>query len=156
MSIPKAIISYFKKNRISYKVMKHEVAYTAQEIAAAQHVSGKQVAKTVLVKTGKDFILAVLPATHLIDFNKLKKLAKLKKASLAQEEDMIRLFPGIEAGAMPPLGKLYNLPVYVDKSLGLDPEIIFNAGTHADMLKMKYKDFAKMNKSVVGIFGKHI
>jgi Ala-tRNA(Pro) deacylase len=159
MAIPREIVSYLKKNKIRYKGLKHEVAYTAQEIAAAQHVSGEQVAKTVLIKTDKKerkFILAVLPATYLIDFGKLKKLAKVKKASLAKEEDMSRLFPQIEAGAMPPLSRLYNLEIYADKSLGLGTEIIFNAGTHTDMLKIRYKDFEKLNRPTVGIFGKHL
>ncbi|MGE4358079.1 MAG: aminoacyl-tRNA deacylase [Candidatus Omnitrophota bacterium] len=156
MGIPKKIISYLKKNKVSYKTLKHEIAYTAQEIAAAQHISGNQVAKTVLIKTDKNFFLAVLPATHLIDFNKLKRIAKAKKVMLAKEEDMSKLFPDIEAGAMPPLGPLFNLPIYVDKSLTKNVEIVFNAGTHADMIKMKYKDFEKINKPVVGVFGKHV
>ncbi|MCM8784207.1 MAG: YbaK/EbsC family protein [Candidatus Omnitrophica bacterium] len=156
MGIPRKIINYLKKNKVNYKTLKHEIAYTAQEIAALQHVSGNRVAKTVLIKTDKNFLLAVLPATYLIDFNKIKKIAKVKKTMLAKEEDMNKLFPDIEPGAMPPLGPLLNLPVYVDKSLTENTEIVFNAGTHSDMIKMKYKDFEKINKPVVGNFGKHV
>lgn len=156
MAVPRKITSYLKKNKINYRTLKHEAAYTAQEIAAAQHVSGKQVAKTVLVKIDKNFILAVLPATHLVDFGKLKKLARAKKATLAREEDMSKLFPDIEAGAMPPLGHFYSLPVYADKTLSLNADIAFNAGTHTEMLKIKYKDFEKLNKPTVGTFGKPV
>ncbi|MCX5657277.1 MAG: YbaK/EbsC family protein [Candidatus Omnitrophica bacterium] len=157
MAVSKKVVSYLKKNKVTYKTLKHEVAYTAQEIAAAQHVSGKVVAKSVLIKTDKkdkNFILAVLPATHLIDFNKLKKLAKVKKLTLAKEEDMSKLFPDVEAGAMAPLGPLYNIPIYIDKTLGLGQDIIFNAGTHTDMIKIRYRDFDKLNKPTTGIFGK--
>jgi len=156
MAVPRKIISYLKKNKINYKILKHELAYTAQEIAASQHISGKLVAKTVLVKTDKNFILAVLAATHLVDFIKLKKLARIKKTNLAKEEDMVKLFPDIEPGAMPPLGAFYNLPIYVDKSLTEQSEIVFNAGTHTEMIRMKYKDFEKINKPIVGIFGRQV
>ncbi|MCM8766095.1 MAG: YbaK/EbsC family protein [Candidatus Omnitrophica bacterium] len=156
MAIPKKITSYLKKNKINYKTLKHEIAYTAQEIAAVQHIPGDQVAKTVLVKTEKNFLLAVLPATYLVDFTKLKRLAKAKKISLAREEDMCKLFPDIEPGAMPPLGPLFGLPVFVDKTLSEKSEIVFNAGTHMELLKIRYKDFEKINKPVVGSFGKHV
>lgn len=156
MAIPRKVISFLKKNKISYKTLKHEIAYTAQEIAAAQHISGDQVAKAVLVKTEKNYILAVLPATYLIDFTKLKKLAKVKKATLAKEEEMTKLFPDIEPGALPPLSPLLNLPIYVDISLSENIDIAFNAGTHLDMIRMKYRDFEKINKPVIGSFGKHV
>jgi len=156
MDIQRKITSFLKKNKISYKILKHEIAYTAQEIAATQHIPGDQVAKTVLVKTDKNFILAVLPATYLVDFNKLKRLAKVKKATLAKEEDMTKLFPDIEPGAIPPLSPFLNLPLYVDKNLSKNTEIVFNAGTHTEMIKMKYKDFEKINKPILGNFGKHV
>ncbi|MCM8778607.1 MAG: YbaK/EbsC family protein [Candidatus Omnitrophica bacterium] len=156
MAIPRKIISYLKKNKINYEILKHEVAYTAQEIAAVQHISGDRVAKTVLIKTDRNFIFAVLPATYLIDFSKLKKIARLKKAVLAKEDEMLKLFPDIEPGAIPPLSPLFNLPIYVDKKLSENTEIVFNAGTHTEMLKMRYKDFEKINKPFIGSFSKHV
>ncbi|MCM8797878.1 MAG: YbaK/EbsC family protein, partial [Candidatus Omnitrophica bacterium] len=111
---------------------------------------------TKILKTEKNFLLAVLPATYLVDFTKLKRLAKAKKISLAREEDMCKLFPDIEPGAMPPLGPLFGLPVFVDKTLSEKSEIVFNAGTHMELLKIRYKDFEKINKPVVGSFGKHV
>ena len=156
MAVAKNLQKYLKENRVSYKAARHKVAYTAQEIAAAQHVPGKQLVKSVLVKTGKDFSIAVLPAIYLIDFKALKKLSKAKSVSLAHEKDMAAVIPDYEPGAMPPFGNLYNLPVYVEKSLTEGKEIVFNAGSHTDTIKMKYKDFEKLAKPKVGNFGKHV
>jgi Ala-tRNA(Pro) deacylase len=63
---------------------------------------------------------------------------------LATEKEFAALFPDSELGAMPPFGNLYNLPVYVDTSLTEDEEIVFNAGTHVDTIRIKYKDFVKL------------
>lgn len=156
MAIAKKLKNYLDKQKVRYKSLKHELAYTAQEIAAAQHVPGKQVVKSVLIKADKGYLLAVLPATHLIDFAKLKKAVKAKKVSLASEEDIEKLIPDFEIGAMPPFGNLYNLPVYMDKTIAEDEEIVFNAGTHTDTVKMRTADLEKLAKPKVAEFGKHV
>jgi Ala-tRNA(Pro) deacylase len=136
--------------------MKHKEAYTAQEIAAAGHIPGKQLVKSVLVKADKKYILAVLPAIHMVNFNQLKKMLKAKKVSLATENEISKIIPDFEIGAMPPFGSMFDLPVYADSILKEDKEIVFNAGTHKDMIKMKYKDFEKLAKPALGEFGKHV
>ncbi len=156
MAIPVTLKKFLAAQKIKCKTLKHETAYTAQEMAAAQHVPGKQVAKTVLVKTDKGYLLAVLPAIHLIDFAKFKKVAKVKKASLASEKEIVKLTPGFAAGATPPFGMLFTLPTIADKALSEDQEIVFSAGSHTDSVKIKYADFVKVTKPVVGAFGKHI
>ena len=156
MAIPASLKKFLTAQKIKSKALKHETAYTAQEMAAAQHVPGKQVAKTVLVKTDKGCILAVLPAIHLIDFAKFKKVAKVKKASLASEKEIAKLTPGFAAGATPPFGVLFHLPTIVDTALSEDVEIVFSAGSHTDSVKIKYADLVKATKPVVGAFGKHI
>ena len=156
MAIPATLKKFLTVQKIKHKALKHEVAYTAQEMAAAQHVPGKQVAKTVLVKTDKGYVLAVLPAIHLIHFTQFRKIAKARKASLASEKEIEKLTPGFAAGATPPFGVLFNLPTIVDKALTEDVEIVFSGGSHTDSIKIKYADFAKVAKPVVGAFGKHI
>ena len=156
MAIPATLKKFLTAQKIKHKALKHETAYTAQEMAAAQHVPGKQFAKTVLVKTDKGCVLAVLPAIHLIDFAKFKKVAKAKKASLASEKEIEKLTPGFAAGATPPFGVLFNLPTVVDKALTEDVEIVFSGGSHTDSIKVKYADFAKVAKPVIRAFGKHI
>lgn len=156
MAIAAKLKKYLDLNKVKYKTLKHKVAYTAQEIAAASGVPGKQVVKSVLVKADKQFVLVVLPAIHLIDIKKLKTILKCKSLKIASEKDIEKAIPDYEVGAMPPFGNLFGLNTLVDKTLKEDVEIVFNAGSHTDMVKMKYSDFEKLAKPKVAIFGKHV
>ena len=95
MAIPAKLKKYLDSNKVKYKALKHKIAYTAQEIAAAQEVPGKQVIKSVLVKTDKSFVLAVLPAIHLIDLKKLKAVLKCKSVKIATEKDIEKSIPAL-------------------------------------------------------------
>ena len=156
MAISATLKKFLSGQKIKYKGLKHETAYTAQEMAAAQHVHGKQVAKCVLVKTSKGYCLAVLPAVQLINFTKLKKVAKVSRASLASEKEIAKVMPGIQVGAAPPFGNLFNIPTIVEKALADDPEIVFSGGSHTDSVKIKYTDLVRVAKPTVGLFGKPI
>lgn len=130
--------------KVRYEVLAHRQAFTAQEVAQAQHVRGAELAKVVMLRSGPQFIMAVLPAPHRIDLDRAK--AAIGKADLvvATEEEFQGLFPQCEAGAMPPFGNLYGMPVYVDQTLAADESIVFNAGSHTQTVKMKYADFARI------------
>jgi len=155
MTVPDRIAKFLKENKVKYKTQTHVPAYTAQEIAAAQHVPGKELAKTVIVKVDGKFAMAVLPASYRIDFDALKGLVKAKEVKLAGEEEFAGLFPGVETGAMPPFGNLYDLPVYAESSLREDETITFNAGTHVETITMAYADFERLVKPTIGSFGIH-
>lgn len=156
MAIAAKLKKFLDENKVKYQALKHPLAYTAQEIAAAQHVPGKQVVKSVLVKADEKYILAVLPAIHLIDTDKLKDIIKCKTLKIATEDEIAKLIPDYEVGAMPPFGSLCGLDGYVDELLKEDVEIVFNGGTHTDTVKIKYSDFEKVAKPKVASFGKHI
>ncbi len=143
MALPKRVKQYLKENRIKYKITRHKEVFTTQEIAATQHISGKQLAKVVIVKA-KDFAMMVLPANLLLDIKKVKKILKSKSIRLAKEAELEKLFPDCEIGAMPPFGNLYNLPVYIDKTLTEKKEIAFEAGDHTHTIAMKYEDLARL------------
>ena len=153
MAISEKVKALLNSSKIRYTVAKHPVAYTAQEIAAAQHVPGRQLAKSVLVKTDRGPTLAVLPAVHLIDLKKLKALLHAKQLSIAREADIRQQFPDVEVGAMSPFGHLYGVPVVVDSQLGNAEEIVFNGGSHTETIKMRYHDFATLVSPKVGAFG---
>ncbi|MBI3286871.1 MAG: YbaK/EbsC family protein, partial [Chloroflexi bacterium] len=129
-------------------------AYTAQEVAAAQHVPGKQVAKVVMVKAGKQLMMAVLPAPYRVDLKKLASALGAKSARLAREEEFEGIFPDCEVGAMPPFGNLYQLPVYVDASLTEDVEIVFQTGTHSDTMKIRYADYQRLAQPKVAEYAR--
>jgi Ala-tRNA(Pro) deacylase len=127
MSISIRLKNFLDEKQIPYSVLTHTSAYTAQGAAATMQISGKELAKTVVLWTGEETILAVLPAPNHVRLDKLA--AELgRSVRLATEQEFSSLFPDCELGAMPPLGSLYNLPVYVDESLAADQSIVFNAG----------------------------
>ena len=139
--------------KVKYTAARHAVVYTAQEIAAAQHVSGRSLAKCVLVNTNHGPMLAVLPASCLIDFKQLKAALGATSLSIAKESDIKAAFPDVEVGAMSPFGNLYGVPVVVDKLLGESEDVVFNAGSHTDTIKMRYRDVVALAKPKMGAFG---
>lgn len=145
----KKIKEFLDTNNIKYIFIKHSPAYTAQEVAAKSHISGKEMAKTVIVKLNNKVAMAVLPASYKIDFEALMEVTGSENVTLAGEEEFKNMFPDCEVGAMPPFGNLYDLDVYVSKTLADDEEIAFNAGTHTELIQMVYKDFERLVKPKV-------
>jgi Ala-tRNA(Pro) deacylase len=140
---------------VKYTVVSHSKAYTAPEIASLAHIRGQNLAKTVIVKMDDQIAMAVLPSSRHVDLSLLKASARAKTISLATEQGFRDLFPGCETGAMPPFGNLYGIPVFVDESLSRDKEIAFNAGTHSELVRMSYRDFARLvQPTVIGFAAK--
>ena len=140
----KRLKEYLDEKEIKYVSIKHSISYTAQEIAASAHIKGKELAKTVLVKADGKMIMAVLPASHRVDFEALKFAMGVEKIRLANEQEFKDKFPECEVGAMPPFGNLYNIETFVAESLTEDEEIAFNAGTHTELIQMDYLDFERI------------
>jgi Ala-tRNA(Pro) deacylase len=153
MSISTRLKSFLEENQIPYSVMTHTATYTAQGAAATMQMSGKELAKTVVLWAGEEIILAVLPAPNHVRLDMLATELR-KPVRLATEQEFSSLFPDCELGAMPPLGSLYNLPVFVDESLAADEAIVFNAGTHRDAIRMLYDDFVRLTKPRVCSFAR--
>lgn len=154
MSISAKLRGFLDEHRVPYHILRHHRTYTAQEIAAALHLPGKEIAKVVLVRYDGEYAMAVLPAPMKVDLDVLASEAGWPKAELAGEGDMLRLFPDCQTGAMPPFGNLYGLPVYVDKTLTDDKEIVFEAGSHEEAIKMAYGDFERLVHPTVLSFAK--
>jgi Ala-tRNA(Pro) deacylase len=139
-------------NSIKYVTIKHSQAFTAQEIAESAHVPGRELAKTVIVKIDGRKAMAVLPASHKVDFGLLKGVAKAQKIELATEGEFRDMFPDCEIGAMPPFGNLYGMVVYVAETLEADEEIAFNAGSHTELIRLGYRDFKRLVGPKIGRF----
>ncbi len=135
---------FLDQNQVKHVTISHSLAYTAQEIAASAHIPGKELAKTVVVLLDGKMALAVLPASYHVDLNRLKEAVGAQKAEMASEKDFQDRFPGCELGAMPPFGNLYGMDVYVAPPLPEDEEIAFNAGSHSELVRLAYKDFASL------------
>jgi Ala-tRNA(Pro) deacylase len=135
---------FLSSQNVKYEVVKHKEVYTAQEVAAAAHISGKRLAKTVMLKIDNEIVMAVLPASHKVDFKHLKQSAGVKKVELATEKEFKNLFPDCEVGAMPPFGNLYDIPIFFAESLVEEMEIAFCAGSHTELIRMAVKDFVRL------------
>jgi Ala-tRNA(Pro) deacylase len=132
---------FLDENKVPYVTITHSQAFTAQQVAASAHIKGKEMAKTVIIKINDTLAMAVLPATYHVDFHLLKEVTGNENVVLAHESEFKEIFDDCELGAMPPFGNLYNMEVYVAQSLAEDEEIAFNAGTHSELIRMKYSDF---------------
>ena len=148
MEIPKRLIDCLNENKVRYEILQHPEAVAAQRIAQAEHVKGRHHAKVVMIKSGDQHVMMVLPADHQIDLEKAEK-AIGKPISLDKEEEFKSLFPDCAIGAMPPFGNLYGLSTYMDKHLAEQEYIVFEAGTHTDAIKMSYRDYETIVKPKV-------
>ena len=135
---------FLDSNHVKYVTISHSAAYTAQEIAASAHVSGKELAKTVMVKIDGTMAMAVLPASYHVDMDLLKEAAGASSVELASEREFKDMFPECETGAMPPFGNLYGMRVFVSATLAEDDLIAFNAGSHTELIRMTYADFERL------------
>ncbi len=135
---------YLDDHHVKYVTVSHSPAYTAQEIAAAAHVKGKEMVKTVMVKIDGEMAMIVLPASLRVDLYLLMDAFDAERVELATEEEFKDLFPQCELGAMPPFGNLYGMDVFAAEELAEDTEIAFNAGSHTELVKLAYYDFARL------------
>jgi len=135
---------FLDANHIKYLVISHSPAYTAQGIAALAHVSGKQLAKTVIVKIDGILAMAVIPASFHVNLDRLRTLTGARSVELASEKEFQAAFPDCETGAMPPFGNLYDMPVYADENLAEFEEITFVAGTHRELVRMSWEDMLRL------------
>jgi Ala-tRNA(Pro) deacylase len=152
MAVTELVQEYLRQANVAYSVFPHAPAYTAQEEAAVTHIPGRDWAKAVVFFADGEPIQAVVPADLVVDVEQLLLLTGADRIRLATEEELEALYPDCEPGAMPPLGPLYNQPVFVDIALAAEPQIVFNAGTHGDAVCMRYEDFAALSRPVVGSF----
>jgi len=143
---------FLDSQQIKYVTISHSPAFTAQQIAAAAHVPGKELAKTVMVLVDGKMAMAVLPASLRVDLDHLQEIIGARRIELADERSFRDKFPECEVGAMPPFGNLYGMDVYVADSLAEDDEIAFNAGSQTELIRMAYADFERLVKPKVLAF----
>lgn len=151
---PRSLDEFLTKARVPYTTFRHPPAFTAMHAAAISHVPGQSWAKTVVCVADAEPVLAVVPAHYTVDLEQLRALAGAATLRLASEKEICELYPDCEEGAMPPFGGLYLQRVFVEACFVGDPEMVFNAGTHTDCIRMHYADFADLAKPVVGRFSR--
>jgi len=135
---------FLDQEKVKYVSLVHSPAYTAQEVAASAHVTGKELAKTVIMELDGKMAMAVLPANRKIVLQDLREVTGSDEVKFASEEQFKEKFPDCETGAMPPFGNLYGMDVYVAEALTQNNEITFNACSHTEVIKMAFRDFERL------------
>jgi Ala-tRNA(Pro) deacylase len=146
--IPDPIRNYLDDHAVPFRTSEHPYDVTAQRTAQAAHVAGARFGKTLVIKQGGEYALVVLPATESLDLGALRDLLGVG-VELASEPEIATLFPACETGAMPPLGKLYGMPLIADACLGRQPTITVNGGTHTDVIELRWEDFVASERPVL-------
>jgi len=152
MSIPQRIRDFLDSRDVQYETIHHSQAFTGQEIAHSLHVSGKKCVKAVAVAGDDRTVLAVIPASRRLNVGGLKTALEVNRLEMLEESELAGLFPDCELGAVPALGNLYGLDVWVDRAVADTEEILFCAGTHEDCIRMRYSDFTKLAFPHLGRF----
>jgi Ala-tRNA(Pro) deacylase len=134
---------YLANQNVKYQTHEHAPAYTAQEVAAEEHVSGHMLAKPVIVRADDRYVLCVLPASMKLDMEKVADVVGADQVFLADETDLAKLFPDAEVGAEAPFGNLYDLPTLVDECLEKE-DIVFQSGSHRQAIRMKFEDYRRL------------
>jgi Ala-tRNA(Pro) deacylase len=141
--------SLFRERGVSFEVQEHPTAFTAQTVAASEHVPGRMFAKVVMVLADGELVMLVLPAPSMVDVSKLGAVFGGRQIRLASEEDFAAAFPDCEPGAMPPFGNEYGVPVYADRTLGNTERVVFQAGSHNLSMSVAYADFERVAEPTV-------
>ena len=152
MSGTSTIHEFLREARVPYTVVPHQPAFATQAEAAMAHLPGRDWAKVVVCVVDEEPIEAIVPGSLKVDFNRLLELTGGTAIRLAQEDELRRFFPGREASAMPPVGPPYGHDVFVDVCLAAEREIVFSAGAHVDAIAMRWTDFARTVRPIVGRF----
>jgi Ala-tRNA(Pro) deacylase len=148
--------NYLDQMGVNYRLSRHDTTYTAQDLAAAEHIPGRKVIKPVVVKADGQFFMCALPASHRVDLDTLRDQLQARDVELAQENELQQMFPECEVGAEPPIGRMFGIPTLMDESLFADDRVTFQAGTHRDAVTMSLADYRRVAMPEVAYFGKHL
>jgi Ala-tRNA(Pro) deacylase len=152
MNMLELCLTHLRENRILFLHSIHPPAFTARGVAAAEGIPAHEIAKVVVYFGDNDYGMVVLPADSMVDFGEVAHLMGLSYVRLATETELTEMFPECELGATPPFGDLFDMPVLVDESIEKGGYIAFSAGTHRDVLHMKFADFRHLVNPLIARF----
>ncbi|MCA9217217.1 MAG: hemerythrin domain-containing protein [Planctomycetales bacterium] len=147
---------YLSRHNVRFERIEHSPSYSAHAMAAALHVSGEDVAKTVALVVEREhgenrqaFVVAVVPATMDVNLESIRRILRAAQVDLATEEAIQARFPDCELGAVPAFGSAYGMQTIVDISVAQKQTILFEGGTHCESIRMQYEDFENLETPIV-------
>lgn len=156
MAIAATLADFLRKSGVHYDLIAHPRAHSGMETAAAVHIPGDKLAKSVILEDEGGYLMAVLPATHHIQIGKLSKALK-RRLGLATEEELEPLFSDCDTGALPPIGIAYGIETIVDDQLTHCEDVYFEAGTRDELVHVKGDAFMRLFQHAKhGRFSRHI
>lgn len=150
------ILEFLQSKHVPFTAHRHSSTPTAQEMAHAMHETGDHIAKTVVLKADGQFLIAVLQATHSIDLDKVRAVLGADAVSLATKQELGDLFPDCESGAVPPFGSKYGLRTLVDRPIIWESHVLFEGNAHDETIRMKYRDFDRLERPQIADFSSHV
>jgi Ala-tRNA(Pro) deacylase len=133
---------------VGYEIHEHPETYTAQELAATEHVPGRRVAKPVILAADGSLVMAVLAAPDHVSLTKARQELGCEEVRIAGELEFGSVFSDCELGAEPPFGTLYGIPTYVDERLLAAEEILFSGGDHTHSIRISTTDYMEMSDAI--------
>ncbi len=149
MALPKTVQQYLQTNKVPFEAVEHKIVFTAYDLAATLKEKLEGIGKTLLIKSDNGFVLVLLPANRRLDLVKLKKALGAKKLSIVSEKEMIAKFK-VKAGGLTSFGAIHKAEVFVDSALLKAAKILVAAGSFTDHVRMKARDFVKLENAKTG------
>ena len=143
MPIAASVQDYLRREGVQYNTIVHSHTLDSARSAQAAHVSGDRLAKCVLLEDDTGYVMAIIPASHRLDLQKVRRELH-RELGLASDCELSELFVDCEPGAIPPLGGAYGIDVIVDRSLADAPDVYFEAGDHSSLVHVSGRDFLKL------------
>ncbi|MBC8745624.1 Ala-tRNA(Pro) deacylase [Paraburkholderia sp. WC7.3g] len=140
MSMSATLQDCLRSKGSQYEVVRHPLSHSSVETAAAAHIPGDRLAKTVLLEDEHGYVAAVLPSTYAVRLSSLWAQTG-RQLWLAKEVDLRELFKDCNVGALPPIGTAYGMQTYLDESLTRQPDVYFEAGDHEALIHMGTDQF---------------
>lgn len=149
MALSKTVQQYLQKSNVPFEAVEHKIVFTAYDLAATLKEKLEGIGKTLLIKADNGFVLVLLPASRRLDLAKLKNALGARKLSIVSEKEMIAKFK-VKAGGLTSFGALHKAEVFVDFSLLRASKVLVAAGSFTDHVRMKARDFVKLENAKTG------
>lgn len=150
--IGKKVLNYLGKQKIPFQVLDHKKVFTAYDLGQTLKEDLHRIAKTLLIKADKNYVIVILPAAFRVNLDKLKKALSAKKVSIPKEDVIIKVLK-VKVGGITPFGALHQVETIADKSLLKTQHMIVNAGSFTQSLRLKVKDYLKAEEAKLASFG---
>ncbi len=154
MGVAMTLQEYLESHELGYELVEHKHTDSSLRTAEAAHIPGVQLAKPVLLGDEHSYLLAIIPATHRLELDRLNQMMA-RHLEMITEAEMETTFTDCERGAIPPIGHAYGIDTVVDADLLSQEHVYFESGDHEHLVHMKGEDFRHLMEDVPRVHISH-